>query len=288
MLRLDARPLAVHLLPGIGGVELNVLDAAGRQDHDVALAGCLQPLEDLVLHLHVPGEVVLAGLQHGARGRHRVAAAFHLDGVEVRPVLHVVVRVDLALHHVARLEIDEQIGAGADRRQVRRRLAGLGALVRFEQVLGDHHASGADEGVGPERRRLREFHADRVVVDLDDLHVLVAADGHRGGRRIGGVFPVEDAVIGGERMAVVPLHALLELPGDRRAFLGQAAVLDGWDLRGEHRHQVAIGIPPGQRLVEHARAVLVLGADREVRVEQVGPCHHSTLSAPPPPRLVGL
>ena len=128
--------------------------------------------------------------------------------------------------------------------------------------------TGADEGVGPERRRLLELHADRVVVDLDDLHVLVAADGHRGGRRIGGVFPVEDAVIGGERMAVVPLHALLELPGDRRAVLGQAAVLDGRDLRGEHRHQVAIGVPPGQRLVEHARAVLVLGADREVRVQQ--------------------
>ena len=40
-------------------------------------------MQDLVLDLHVPGEVVLAGLQHGARRRDRVAAALHLDGVEV-------------------------------------------------------------------------------------------------------------------------------------------------------------------------------------------------------------
>src|SRR3546814_9368298 len=55
-----------------------------------------------------------------------------------------------------------------------------------------------------ERRRLREQHLDRVVVDLLDLDVLVARDGVGRGRRVGGVFPVEEAVVGGERLAVVP------------------------------------------------------------------------------------
>ena len=32
--------------------------------------------------------------------------------------------------------------------------------------------------------------------------------------------------------------------------------------------QIAVLVPAGQRLVEHARAVLVLGADGEMRVEQ--------------------
>src|SRR3546814_9387497 len=81
-----------------------------------------------------------------------------------------------------------------------------------------------------ERRRLREQHLDRVVVDLLDLDVLVARDGVGRGRRVGGVFPVEEAVVGGERLAVVPGDALLQLPGDRQAVLGDAAVLEGRDL----------------------------------------------------------
>ena len=127
-----------------------------------ALAALLEALQDLVLDLHVPGVVVFAGLDHGARRRDRVAAALHLDGVEVRPVGHVVVGVDLAADHVARLEVDELVGAGADRLQVGRRVARLGADVVGEQVLRDDHAARADEGVGPERRRLGE--AGRVTV----------------------------------------------------------------------------------------------------------------------------
>ena len=128
MLRLDARPLAVDLLPGVGVVELDVLDVAAGGDVDAALAARLQPLQDLVLDLHVPGKIVFAGLQHRARGRHRIAAALHLDGVEIRPVGHVVVRVDLAVHQIAGIERHEHVGAGADRRQVRRRLARFGRL----------------------------------------------------------------------------------------------------------------------------------------------------------------
>ena len=91
----------------------------------LALAALLEAQQDLVLDLHVPGEVVLAGLQHRARRRDGVAAALHLDRVEVRPVRHVVVGIDLAADHVARLEVDEHVGAGADRLEVGRRLARL-------------------------------------------------------------------------------------------------------------------------------------------------------------------
>ncbi|MEP6912130.1 MAG: hypothetical protein ABI923_05210, partial [bacterium] len=35
-------------------------------------------------------------------------------------------------------------------------------------MLGDDAAGRTDEGVGPEGRRLREFHDDRVLVDLFD------------------------------------------------------------------------------------------------------------------------
>ena len=156
---------------------------------DPALAALLQPLQDLVLDLQVPGEVVLAGLQHRARRRDGVAAALHLDGVEERPVGLVVVRVDHARHHVARLEVLELVGAGADRLEVGRRLARLGAGVVGEQMLGNDAAGGGDKGVGPERRRLLEVHLHRVVVDLLDDDVLVGAAGQRGGRRDRGRIP---------------------------------------------------------------------------------------------------
>ena len=138
-------------------------------DVGLALAALLHALEDLVLDLQVPGVVVLAGLDDRARGRDRVAAALHLDGVEVRPVGHVVVRVELAPDDVAGLEVDEPVGAGADRLQVGRRLARLAALEGLEQVLGDDHAVDAAEGVGPERRRLLEGDLDGVAVELVDL-----------------------------------------------------------------------------------------------------------------------
>src|ERR1043166_1280067 len=107
-----------------------------------------------------------------------------------------------------------------------------------------------------------------MVVDLLDVHVLVAADRGGGRRRIGGVLPVKDDVVGRERRAVVPLHTLLEFPDDGLAILGEAAVFQVWNLGGKQWIERAIGIPARQRLIEDARAVLVLGSDREMRIEQ--------------------
>src|SRR5215207_4987960 len=253
-------------------------------------AALLEALQQLILDLHVPGVVELAGLDDGARGRDRVAAALHLDGVEMRLVRLVIVGVDLAAHHVAGLEVDELVRPGADRLEVRRRVARFVAAVGVEQVLRDEHAAGADEGVGPERRRLFERHLDAVAVELLDLAILVAADRRGSDGRVAGVFPVEDAIVGGERLAVVPGHVALELPGHRQAVGREAAVLARRDLGREHGEEVAVRIPAGERLVEDARAVLVLGADRKMRVEQrraLPPEHLEGPAAAALRRLVG-
>ena len=239
---LEAGPLAVHLAPGIGEVELDVLDAAGRIDLGAALAALLEAAEDVVLDLHVPGEVVLAGLQHRPRRRGGVAPALHLEGVEEGPVGHVVARVELAAHDVARLEVDEAVGAGADRLEVGGRLPRLVAPERVEQVLGDEPAVLAERLV-PVRRRLLEDDLHAVLVEaLDAVDVAVGADRHRGGGRVGGVLPVEDHVVGGEGLAVVPLHALLEVPDHPGAVTAEPAVVHGGDVGGEDGDQVAVGV----------------------------------------------
>src|ERR1700726_49233 len=114
MLGLHTRALAVDLGPWIGAVELDVLDGAPRIDHDMASAALLQPLEDLVLDLDVPGVIVLAGLQHGAGSRDRVAAPLHFNSVEVWTIGAMIGGIELSLDEVARIELQEAVGAGTD------------------------------------------------------------------------------------------------------------------------------------------------------------------------------
>ncbi len=135
-------------------------------------------------------------------------------------------------------------------------------------MFRNDHAARADEGIGPERRRLRKPDDHREVVDLLDLEVLVAADRDGGGRRIGGVLRGEHHVVGRERLAVMPAHAALELPCDREAVRCDTAVLPGRELARQHREQIAVRVPAGQRLVEDAAGVRVLGANGEMRIEQ--------------------
>src|SRR5262249_4865248 len=170
---------------------------------------------------------------------------------------------------VAGPEVDEAVGAGADRLQIGWGLTRLVALEGLEQMLGDDHPPRPAEGVEPERRRALEDEFDRMAVELlDPLDVAVGRDRDRGGRRVGRVLPVEDEIVGRERLPVVPADTTLELPEDRLAVGGYAAVVERRDLLGEDREKIALGVERGKRLVEHARAVLVLGADREVGVQQ--------------------
>src|SRR5262249_40832569 len=56
----------------------------------------------------------------------------------------------------------------------------------------------------------------------DLLDVLVGADGDGGGGGIGGVLPVEDHVVGGERVGRLARDGLLQPPGDRAGGPGPA------------------------------------------------------------------
>jgi hypothetical protein len=120
MLGLDARRLAVDLGPGIGAVELDVLDVAAWSYLDMPLA-LLEPLEDLVFDLHVPGVVVLAGLNDSTCGRYCVAATLHLDRGKERLVGDMLLGIELTFHQVAWLEVDEAVRARANQGQDRLR-----------------------------------------------------------------------------------------------------------------------------------------------------------------------
>src|SRR5687768_16693806 len=82
--------LALDRAPRVGEIEAQVLRRARLADEHAALAALLEPRQDVVLHLHIPGEVVFTCLQHGPGRGHGIAAAFHLDAVEERPIRHVV------------------------------------------------------------------------------------------------------------------------------------------------------------------------------------------------------
>ena len=261
--------LAIHLGPRIREVALDVLHAPGHPDVYPSLAPLLEPTQDVVLDLHVPGVVVLACLEHCARRRGRIAAALHLQRVEERPVGDVVAGVHLGADQVARPEVDEAVGPGADGLEVGGGFARLRASERLEEVLWDDHAPVAAEGVGPEGLGLVEHHLDGVAVQLlDAADLTVRAAGHGGGRWIRDVLPVEDDVVGGEGLAIVPGDALFQIPRDPRAVLGHRARRHTGRVRSQDGDDVALGVEGAERLVEDARGVLVLGAGAEVRVEQ--------------------
>ena len=140
MLGLDRGTLAVDLGVGIGEVERDEFDVAAGRIDGLALAALLQAQQDVVFHLDVPAKVIFAGLDHGARRRDGIAAALHLDRIEVGTVRHVVVGIDFAADEVARLELDEFVGTGADGLEIVRSLAGLGAFVVREQVFREDAA----------------------------------------------------------------------------------------------------------------------------------------------------
>ena len=118
MRRLDARALAVDLAQRVGEVAEDVLDLAAPGDVDLPLASLLHPLEHVVLDLHVPGEVVFAGLDDGAGGGDGIAPALHLQPIEEGPVRLVIAGKDLGPDDVAGLEVHDAVGPGADRLEV--------------------------------------------------------------------------------------------------------------------------------------------------------------------------
>src|SRR6185312_2737463 len=114
-------------------------------------------------------------------------------------------------------------------------------------------ADRTDERVGPERCWLREDHLDRMIVDLFDLDILVAADRDRSRLGILRIFPVEHHVVGREWRAVMPFDALLQLPDHREAVFLETVIVLARNLGRENRNQIALAVPSRQRFIEYAR-----------------------------------
>src|SRR6266481_8287310 len=92
------------LRPRIALVQLKVRDPASEGDGDLALAALLEALEDVVVDTcDSRGVVVLAGLEDRPRSRARVASAFDLERVEIRPVGDVIVGIQFSLQEISRL-----------------------------------------------------------------------------------------------------------------------------------------------------------------------------------------
>ena len=262
-----ARPLAIHLGPRIALVALNEAHATRWDREDAALAAALfDAAEDVLFHQDVVCEVVLTGLQHGADRARRIPAALDVETVEVRAVRHVVRRVDLGPDPVARLELHQLVGPGADRLHHADGVARAGALERLEDVPGQEAA--AREDGAPERLRLLVDDLDGVLVQLVDAgHLLEGAARARDVGGIDGERPVEDHVVGGEGDTVVPHDAFLEPPDDPLAVLGEGAVLDGRDVLREDGGESAVGRRGRQRLVEEAGHRHVAEAAPEVGMQ---------------------
>ncbi len=248
-----------------------MLDVARRARCRSAPCRPAPSAEDVVLDLHVPGVVVLAGLdarpgpptprrrRPSSRScRRRAGSPCGSSGCSSPRTMSPGLKSAIAVR------------AGADRLEVRRRLTRLRALERLEEVLRDDLAGRAAEGATT--RTGVGFLNVILTVWLSILSIFLmsayCAGRDRRGRRIGRVFPVEDDVVRRERLPVVPLHVPLQLPGDRRAVLRDAAVLERRRLGRQDRHEVAVRVVGRQGLVEDPGAVLVLGAVGEVRIEK--------------------
>ena len=98
--RLDGRTVGALVRARIGHVEIDTLDRRAEGGDELAAAGRFHLRQDFRLHLQVPGIVELAGLEHRARRRGRVAAALQRHRREGRLGRIAVVRVGLELDHV--------------------------------------------------------------------------------------------------------------------------------------------------------------------------------------------
>ncbi len=253
---------------GVGKVHLDPLDQRAEGGDRLSLARLGHLGDHVGGELQVPGIVELAGLEHCAPGRGRVAAALEGDLGEGGLCRVAVVRVGREGDHVVRLELVDHERAGADRIEVRLgAFRGLGAHAVLELLgLDDRRLVAHERAVGV-RRGLVEGDLDGQVVDhLDRLHAVELGALGAAALRVHAVVGGELDVLGGERRAVRPFQVRLDLPGDRGEVLADAAVLDGGDLLDQPRHRVAVLVVAAKRLDHQARGLDVLGAAREVGV----------------------
>jgi len=201
-----------------------------------------------------------------ARGGDGVAAPLPIDPTEGRAVRVAPVRVNAIGDRIARLEVVHHVRAGADRLQVPGEGLGVRPAPILEDVLRQDRVG---ERQIPGRVRGLKSHPGGVVVrGFDVFDRAVGTEGCRAGLFGGNILPGEDDIPGGEGLAVAPLHALLQLPGDAHSIGGETPVLARRDLGGKPRHEAIVLVEVRQRLQDEAGGVGVLPAGREVRIHR--------------------
>ena len=146
--------------------------------------------------------------------------------------------------------------------------SGARAHAILELALLQDRQNRTDERRIRERHRHVEFDPHRVVVDC--LHRADALERRRGraaAARVQAVGRGERDVVRGERRAVGPHHVVAQRPGDRPEIPRHAAVVQGRDLGGQPGDHVAVFVVARQRLQDQRRRVDILGAARQVGIE---------------------
>ena len=247
----------------VGLVDQDALDIAGEGGHDFAQPGLFHGAQDVGLDLEIPAVVRFPRLQHGASRRRGIAAALEDHRVKVSRFA-VVVGVPFINDHIVHFEIDDAIGARAQRGCV---LLVAGLRSRAETVgkldTADDRRLRADESViRIGRRRIK---SDQDCAGVDRLHTLdtdKCLTGCAAGGFICAVLPGKDHVVGGHIAAVRPEQPLLQGPGDRHQVFRDTAIIDCRDLSGQLWHKSAIRIVVGQRFERDRTGVLILCATR--------------------------
>ena len=199
----------------------------------------LQPVEIGERQAIIGAELDLARLERrGSRGL--VGDDAPDDAVEIGILLAPVVRVALGDDELAALVLDELERSRADRRGVGRVLEDVRALEDVARRDVAEVAKSAQQQVQRHRTRIAE-HRRMGIGRIDRLEILLEL-----GAVVEMLLPhLHGGVLDigrGERLAVVPVHALAQLEGDRLP-VGRSL-----PAGGKHPDRAALGVEIDQRL----------------------------------------
>ncbi len=135
-------------------------------------------------------------------------------------------------------------------------------------MFGDDHARSANQWVSPKWAGTRVFHPHREVINFGDFHVLVGRYGDGRRCRISCKGRSKDHIVSRKGLAVVPSHALLELPDHPLSIGCDSFVGCRGNFCSQDWNQITVGVPGCKRFIENSRTFLIFGAGCKMRVEQ--------------------
>ena len=254
---------------GVGLVDHDPLDRGTKGRHGLALAA-LDHLGDHVWgELEIPCIVEFAGFQNRAARVFGGTAALERDGGKGRFGRITIHIVGLHRDHVVGTEFGYDKGTGADRAKVLvgalRRL-GAHAVGKLRRL--NNRGFAADKGgVGVGGWFVEGDHNGQIVRRFDGFDTFIFCDLRTAAFGVCAVFVGEFHIGRGEWRAIGPFDAGCDFPCDLGQVFGNAAIGNGRDLVHEPWHQRAGFIETRQRLDDHRRTFHVLGAAREIGVQ---------------------